>query len=139
MKPRKATALVLGLGAVAGVAHALNWAATFEHVNPADPIRTMLSIRLLAGLILGPTLLWGARRILRRLVHNSAVLPAARERYLAWDAWTYTVVLVWTLGAAGIHLGWLADVLMVSLFLMAQLALLLLPAPGGLPWPWPPL
>jgi len=124
---RRTSAWLAGLGAFAGVAHGLNYVALHDAAHEDEPLGAMLVVRLVIGMLLGPALLLGLRALLRRLVAQLAVVEAARQRYLAWERWTWIALLLWGLGAFGIHLGVVGDLLIVAIFACAQLTLLLYP------------
>lgn len=118
---RLSMALVISIGAVAGICLQLHWFSAGEtmDVSPA-----MLFLQLIVVAHITALVFWVVWRGLNCAVSGLSISQAVKDKYLKYNVWPFTVFLSMCLGVFGVQLILPVVALLVGLFFAAQLVLL---------------
>jgi len=111
------TVLLIIIGIISGISVQLNRLTDYSGMIGSD----MLVSHIAIGVIVFPILLWGIRKIIRRVVDSSGLPASVKDHYQKYDTLTYTVFLLTAFRSIGVQFLFPVVLAIIFIFLLAQL------------------
>lgn len=121
----KSHILIVFSGIVCGIAIQFNWLSADDRFLKLSNLNAVL--RIVSSAVIIPVLLLGLRASLHWCVRRSQLSDSVKEFYRKYDALTYTVFLLFVLGAVGIIFTKPIVFIIILLFLLLQFLLVYFP------------
>ena len=109
---------------LSGIAIQINWLAASSSIARYN--RAMILVQIIVGAAIFMGILATLRAVLHWMLANSILDPQLKERYPRYDGWAYTPFLLTYLGALGLVFSWHIILIIVCLFIAANVLLVFL-------------